>query len=415
MHPLEKLVNSFIVKGTLRVHDAAGGLREFGSGQDGPVVTMRIHDKSTYRKIFLSPELAVAEAYMDGQLTLEDGSEIYDLLNLFSVNRKALGVSKAQRYLRRMWRFLKFRHQSNDVESAKRNARAHYDLSTDLYRLFLDSGLNYSCAYFRSPDDDLETAQRAKLDHVISKLGLEPGMRVLEIGGGWGSLAIRLAEAGAHVVTLNVSNEQMTIAAQRAAEAGVADRIDFVLKDYREYEGSFDRIVSVGMMEHVGAKYYDTYFGKVRDLLAPGGYAFIHSIGRTSPPGTTGPFIRKYIFPGGYIPAVSEVFAAIERTGLWVADMEVLRLHYHYTIKHWRQRFATNRERAAELYDERFCRMWEFYLSAAELDFQHGNSMVFQLLLSNTRDAVPITRDFMVDAERAGIALKGQGQGQQPK
>ena len=289
MHPLERLVNSFIVKGTLLVYDATGVRREFGSGQDGPVVTMRIHDKSTYRKIFLSPELAVAEAYMDGQLTMEDGSEIFDLLNLLSVNRKAVGFSKMQRHVRRVWRKLRFRHQSNNVENAKRNARAHYDLSTDMYRLFLDSDLNYSCAYFRSPDDDLESAQRAKLDHAISKLGLEPDMRVLEIGGGWGRFAIRLAQAGARVVSLNVSTEQTTIAAQRAAEAGVAERTDFVLKDYREYEGSFDRGGSVGRMEHVGARYYDTYFSKVRDLLAPGGYAFIHSIGRTSPPGPRGP------------------------------------------------------------------------------------------------------------------------------
>jgi cyclopropane-fatty-acyl-phospholipid synthase len=401
MRPLEKLVNSFIDKGTLRAFDATGKLREFGSGGD-PVVTIRVHTRSVYRKLFLSPELAIPEAYMDGHLTLEEGSQIYDLLHLFSINRKAVGGSSWQRNLRRKWRSLTLRHQRNDVAAAKQNASSHYDLSTDMYRLFLDDDLNYTCAYFRSPDDTLETAQGAKLDHAVAKLQLEPGMRVLEIGGGWGSFAIRLAQAGARVVTLNVASEQMAVAIQAATKAGVSDRIDFVLKDYREYEGTFDRVVSVGMMEAVGALHFEDFFSKVRDLLTPDGYAFIHSIGRTTPPGTTGPFIRKYIFPGGYIPALSEVFAATERLGLWVADMEVLRLHYYYTIRHWRQRFAANRDKAAALYDERFCRMWEFWLSAAELDFQHGNSMVFQLLLSKKRDAVPITRDFIVDAERAG-------------
>ena len=401
MRLLHDLVNSFIVNGKLRVYNVSGTLQEYGTGENGPTVTVRLHDKALYRKLFLNPELSVAEAYMDGTLTVEDGSEIYDLLTLFSVNRKPLGGSSLHRTLRRKWRQLRLRHQRNDVESAKRNARSHYDLSTDLYRLFLDSDLSYSCAYFRSPDDDLEKAQSNKLTHAVSKLGLEPGMRVLEIGSGWGAFAIRIAQAGANVVSLNVSNEQLTVARQRAEELGVADRIDFVLKDYREYEGEFDRVVSVGMMEHVGVNFYDAFFGKVRDLLTPDGYAYIHSIGRMSPPGTTGPFLRKYIFPGGYSPALSEVFASTERTGLWVADMEVLRLHYHYTIRHWRKRFAENREKAAELYDERFCRMWEFYLGAVELDFRDGASMVFQILLSKSRDAVPITRDFMFDAERA--------------
>ncbi len=401
MRLFDSMVGAFITKGRLNIHDPDGTLKQFGPGTDGPTVTLRLHDKSLYRKLFIQPELAVAEAYMDGAMTLEDGSEIFDLLTLFSVNRKPVGSSGAQRFLRRTWRTLRLRHERNEVDAAKQNAQSHYDLSTDLYRLFLDEGLNYSCAYFGSPDDDLETAQRAKLDHALAKLRLEPGMRVLEIGGGWGSFAIRLAEAGARVTSLNVSPDQMAVAEQRAAAAGVTDRVDFVLKDYREFDGAFDRVVTIGMMEHVGAKYYDAFFGKIRSLLTEDGFAFVHSIGRMSPPGTTGPFIRKYIFPGGYAPALSEVFASTERIGLWVADMEVLRLHYHYTIKHWRRRFLKNRAKAAALYDERFCRMWEFYLGAVELDFLHGSSMVFQLLLSRTRDAVPITRDFMVDDERA--------------
>ena len=275
--------------------------------------------------------------------------------------------------------------------------RHHYDLSEALYRLFLDDGLNYSCAFFHSPDDSLEQAQASKLARIVRKLAIAPGMTVCEIGGGWGSLAIELARAGAEVTSLNVSPEQIRVAAARVAEAGLGDRVRFECRDYREFAGSFDRVVSVGMMEHVGIGHFDEYFARVRDLLKPDGYAMVHAIGRMTPPGTTGPFIRKYIFPGGYVPALSEVFEATERLGIWVGDMEVLRLHYYHTIRHWRLRFAANRAAAARLYDERFCRMWEFYLSAVELGFLHGSNMVFQLVLSRERDAMPIVRDYMFE------------------
>jgi cyclopropane-fatty-acyl-phospholipid synthase len=230
-------------------------------------------------------------------------------------------------------------------------------------------------------------------------------MRVAEIGCGWGGFAIHLAKtAGVHVTAINVSPEQLRVCRDRAKEEGVEHLVDFREADYRNFTGRYDRVVSVGMMEHVGIGHFDEYFGKVRDLLKDDGYAFIHCIGRNTPPGTTGPFIRKYIFPGAYVPALSEVFAAVERCGLWTGDMEVLRLHYTHTIRHWRERFEKNRARAAEIYDERFCRMWEFYLAAVELEFLHGSHMVFQLLLARTRDAVPIRRDFMFDAERAALA-----------
>jgi cyclopropane-fatty-acyl-phospholipid synthase len=269
--------------------------------------------------------------------------------------------------------------------------------------------MQYSCAYFRDPQNDtLEQAQRNKLIHTTSKLQLKPGMTVAEIGSGWGGFAIHLArETGARVTAINVSPEQIKIARASAEAAGVADRVEFRELDYRQLTGQFDRVVSIGMMEHVGIGHFDEYFLKIRELLTPDGYALIHFIGRMSQPGTTGPFIRKYIFPGGYAPALSETFAATERCGLWCDDMEVLRLHYRYTVKHWRERFAENRDRAAALYDERFCRMWEFYLAAVELEFLHGSHMVFQLLLSTRRDAVPITRDFMLDAERAALAKVG--------
>ena len=400
---LANLLKGFVQRGRLRLIDAHGKSHEFGV-EDGEVrVTLRLHDRALHRRLFFNPELAAAEAYMDGTLTFEDGSAIYDLLYLFSINRPALGAHPVQGLQRRLWRAARRRHQANDVDRAKSQARQHYDLSTNLYQLFLDEDLHYSCAFFRTPDDSLETAQAAKLTRAISKLALEPGMSVCEIGGGWGAFAIELAKAGADVTSINVSPEQIRVAEQRVNEAGLGERVRFVQKDYREVDGSFDRVVSVGMMEHVGIGHIDEYFGKIRRLLATDGFAFVHSIGRMTQPGTTGPFIRKYIFPGGYVPALSEVFAAAERQGIWVADMEVLRLHYYYTIRHWRQRFAARRDEAAALYDERFCRMWEFYLAAVELGFLNGSNMVFQLLLSTQRDAVPIDRGYMFEAEQRAL------------
>lgn len=404
MRLLSGLLRKFIQTGTLRLVDADGREHLFGGRQPGPAVTVRLHDRALHTKLFLNPELHAGEAYMDGTLTCEAGSSIGDLLQLFSVNRGGLGAAGSQKVLRRLWRGLKRWQQANPMGVAAANARSHYDLSTDLYRLFLDEGLNYSCAFFYDPErETLEQAQTNKLVRATAKLGLKPGMTVAEIGSGWGSLAIHIAKStGARVVAINVSPEQIRIARERAAEAGVADLVEFRELDYRALEGRFDRVVSVGMMEHVGIGHFDEYFAKIRDLLTDDGYAFVHCIGRMTPPGTTGPFIRKYIFPGGYVPALSEVFAATERMGLWVCDMEVMRLHYYYTLRHWRERFAANRAQAAALYDERFCRMWEFYLNAVELGFLHGSNMVFQLLLSNRRDAVPIVRDFMMEeAQRA--------------
>lgn len=400
MWPLSNLLETFVKKGRLTVIDVDGSSHIFGCGEDGPSVVMRLHDKALRWKLFFNPELQAAEAYMDGGLTFEDGSDCYDLLTLFSINRGPLASHKVQGLLRRGWRAMRRRQQQNDVERAKRQARHHYDLSTELYKLFLDENLTYTCAFYRSPDDTLEEAQAAKLTRVIAKLGLKPGMSVVELGGGWGTLAILLAKEGVNVTSVNVSPEQIKIAKQNAVKAGVAKRIDFVQKDYREVSGQYDRVVSVGMMEHVGIGHFEEFFGQVRALMKPDGYAFIHSIGRMTQPGTTSPFFRKYIFPGGYTPALSETFAELERQGLWVADMEVLRLHYYYTLRDWRKRFAANRDKARELYDERFCRMWEFYLGAAELGFLHGSNMVFQLLLARERDVVPLDRNFIVEAER---------------
>ena len=410
MRLLSNLLRRFIRKGKLRVRDADGKVHVFGGILPGPEVGIHLRDRRLYTKLFINPELHTAEAYMDGTLTLEDGAKIHDFLLLFSVNRAALYSYGSQKLMRRMWRSLRRWHQSNPIGLAAAHARHHYDVPIELYRLFLDDQLQYSCAYFRDPEHDtLEQAQHNKLIHATSKLQLKPGMTVAEIGSGWGGFAIHLArETGARVTAVNVSPEQIKIARANAEAAGVSDRVEFRELDYRQFTGQFDRVVSVGMMEHVGARHFDEYFRKIRELLTPDGYAFIHCIGRMSPPGTTGPFIRKYIFPGGYVPALSETFAATERWGLWCNDMEVLRLHYRYTVKHWRERFAKNRAQAVAICDERFCRMWEFYLAAVELEFLHGSHMVFQLLLSTRRDAVPITRDFMIDVERAACATMAQ-------
>jgi cyclopropane-fatty-acyl-phospholipid synthase len=399
---LTRLLRAFIRAGTLSLIDAHGVEHKFG-GAPGPSVAVRLHDKRLHTRLALNPELYAAEAYMDGTLTFEAGSTVYDLLLLFSLNRTTLGAVSSQKMLRRFWHVMRRRHQANSVAAAAVNARRHYDVPVEVYRLFLDQGLNYSCAFFHDPEHDtLEVAQQAKLARATAKLGLRPGMSVAEIGSGWGSFAVHIARTtGAHVVAINVSSEQLKISRVLAEEQGVANLVEFREVDYRNLQGRFDRVVSVGMMEHVGSGHFDAYFRKIRELLTDNGYAFIHCIGRTSPPGTTGPFIRKYIFPGSYVPSLSEVFAATERTGLWVGDMEVLRLHYYYTIRHWRTRFASRRNAALALTDERFCRMWEFYLAAVELNFLHGSNMVFQLLLSPKRDAVPIVRDFMMRPAQA--------------
>ena len=399
---LKRLLRRFIEKGRLIVVAHNGKSYVFGDAIDGPSVTIRLHDAKVARELFLNPELATAEAYMDGRLTFEDGSTVHDLLLLFSVNRRGLAAHPLQKILRRTWRALRRLHQANPLGRAARNVRHHYDHPAAFYQLWLDEGMNYSCAYFTDPKESLESAQLNKLRHVAAKLRLTPGMRVAEIGSGWGALSIYLAQTcGVHVTAVNVSPDQIAASRARAQSAGVADAINFIEQDYREIKGQFDRIVSIGMMEHVGIAYFDDYFSTIKRLLAPGGFAMIHAIGRRSMPGSTAPFIRKYIFPGGYVPALSEVFASTERTGLWVADCEVLRLHYYWTIYNWRARFLARRTDVVTMMSERFARMWEFYLSAAELGFLNGSNMVFQLLLAERNDDVPVLRDYMLDDERA--------------
>jgi cyclopropane-fatty-acyl-phospholipid synthase len=353
--------------------------------------------------LILNPDLAFGEAYMDGALVVEDG-DIYDFLNLCFSNlgwSSGHGLRRLRTSVKRLVRRVS---QHNPIPIARANVAHHYDLSDTLYELFLDADRQYSCAYFVSPDDTLECAQEQKKRHLAAKLLLRPGQRVLDIGSGWGGLGFYLGQvADVDVTGLTLSTEQHAYAQRRANEIGVGDRVRFLLKDYREEDNQYDRIVSVGMFEHVGVGHYREYFEKVRDLLEDDGVALIHTIGRADGSGAANAWINKYIFPGGYVPALSEILPAIERAGLYVTDIEVLRLHYAETLKAWRQRFNANRARVAELYDERFCRMWEFYLAGCEAAFRHGGLVNFQIQLSKRIETVPLTRSYIFEQERLRV------------
>jgi cyclopropane-fatty-acyl-phospholipid synthase len=402
MFPLSRMLAAFVRTGSLTVTDAAGKTHLF-AGAPGPAVNMRITDPSLYWKLFLNPELAAGEAYMDGRLSFP-GSSLRDFLTLFSLNRGALAGQSHQAALRRVSRGLKRFQQANPVGRAQANVAHHYDLGNAFYRLFLDEGMFYSCAYFRDEGDTLEAAQIAKCRLIAAKLRLGPGQRVLDIGSGWGGLALYLARvADVEVLGVTLSKEQHALAVERAAAAGLADRVRFELRDYRELQGPFDRIVSVGMFEHVGVGHYGEFFAKADALLAPDGVMLLHSIGKMSPPGAASPWLRKWIFPGAYSPALSEVFPAVEANRLWVTDLEFLRVHYATTLRHWADRFEANRAEVAAMYDERFCRMWEFYLISCETMFRTGAQQVFHMQLAKRRDAAPIVRDYLV-AEQERLA-----------
>ena len=399
MFPLSHMLSAFVRVGRLTVIDAGGKAHVF-SGSPGPNVTMRLSDKSLYHKLVFNPELNAGEAYMDGRLTFED-STLRDFLTLFSVNSETLKTYPLQKILRRISRAFKRFQQANPIDKARRNVAHHYDLGNDFYRLFLDEGMQYSCAYFLGDNDTLEQAQRNKLRLLAAKLDLAPGQRVLDIGCGWGELALYLAGlVDVEVVGVTLSREQYEAASSRAQAAGMGGRVRFELKDYRDVEGRFDRIVSVGMFEHVGVRHYGEFFAKINELLVDDGIALIHSIGHMSPPGTASPWLRKYIFPGAYSPALSEVFEVVEQNRLWVTDLEFLRLHYAKTLAHWMARFDANRDKIEAMYDEKFARMWEFYLISAEMMFRTGSQLVFHMQLARKRDAAPIIRDYITDVQR---------------
>jgi cyclopropane-fatty-acyl-phospholipid synthase len=394
-----RFARAVIQSGRLTIIDARGR-RHVAGGSGGPAATIRLHDRALHYQLAINPTLEVGEAYMDGTLTIEQGS-LHDFLSICAINVNRAFDQPLQRVVTAAAWILRPLHQYNPARLARAHVAHHYDLSGRLYDLFLDADRQYSCAYFTHRHRDIEQAQVDKKRHLAAKLRLAPGQRVLDIGSGWGGLALYLARiCGCEVVGITLSEEQLKASRQRAERAGMADRVRFELRDYREQTGRFDRIVSVGMFEHVGPRHYPEFFAKIRDLLTDDGIALLHSIGRMDGPGTTNEWIRKYIFPGGYAPAISEVLPVVERLKLWVTDIEVLRLHYALTLRCWYERFQANRAEIAKLYDERFCRMWEFYLVASEMAFRSMGHMVFQMQIAKRQDAVPLTRDYVTDWER---------------
>jgi cyclopropane-fatty-acyl-phospholipid synthase len=393
-----RLIDKLMSKGRLTLVMPDGKRTSYGPG-GGASLTVRVTDRKTLFAIARNPRLGLGEAYMDGRLIVEDGT-ILDLMRLVvganrwedkGKGRAAMNKGKGK------WKAL-FRR--NKAKASRRNVAHHYDIGNDLYRLFLDEDLQYSCAYFTDPANSLEQAQADKKAHIAAKLYLKPGQRVLDIGCGWGGTALYLNRvADVDVLGITLSEEQLKVARARAEEAGVADRVKFELIDYREIEGRFDRIVSIGMFEHVGAAHYDEFFAACRNLLAEDGVMLLHTIGKYGKASAPDPFTDKWIFPGYHLPSISQLAAASERQRLITSDLELLRVHYAYTLRHWLERARANRDKIVALHDERFFRMWEFYLSGGVVAFESGSMCNFQAQYIRDRNALPITRDYMAEAE----------------
>jgi cyclopropane-fatty-acyl-phospholipid synthase len=391
--PLKFVFDYVVERGNLAVFDSRGEEQKFGDGS-GPEVAVRLGDRRLEYSLALNPTLALGEAYMQGRLLVERGT-IYDFLKIMLANAEARPFPRWMSLVDIPRGVIKRLHQLNSIGRARANVAHHYNIDRSIYDLFLDSDKQYSCAYFIG-QCGLDEAQLHKKRHVAAKLALSHGQRVLDIGSGWGGLALYLAKvANTQVTGITLSEEQLKVARQRAFESGLEDSVHFEALDYRSVQGSFDRIVSVGMFEHVEVGYYDIFFRKVSELLSDDGVALIHFIARFDVPAATNAFITKYIFPGGHIPALSEVLPAIERSGLLLTDMEILRLHYAETLKHWRARFLRNRQTAETLLGPEFCRMWEFYLAASEAAFRYQNLMVAQIQLTKHQGALPLTRDYI--------------------
>jgi cyclopropane-fatty-acyl-phospholipid synthase len=393
---LRRFLSKFIRRGSMTFTTASGTKFTCGDGTGEPVSAHFLTTRAE-RRVMMNPELALGEAYMDGEFVIEQGSVADALAVLMDQPEVLPRWAKLQWWMRYFARHIR---QLNLRGRSKNNVAHHYDLDGRLYSLFLDADKQYSCAYFETPETSLDDAQLAKKRHLAAKLLAGPGKRVLDIGCGWGGLGLYLAEiAGSDVTGITLSSEQFGVANARAAEKNLSSSARFLLTDYRDVQGPFDRIVSVGMFEHVGVDFYATFFKRCAELLADDGVMLLHSIGRSEGPDSTNPWIAKYIFPGGYIPALSEVLPAIEHAGLLVCDIEILRLHYAETLKAWRERFMARRDEVVHLYDERFARMWEFYLAASEMSFRKQNLMNFQIQLTKRQRVVPMTRDYVPDAE----------------
>jgi cyclopropane-fatty-acyl-phospholipid synthase len=384
-----------VARGNLQVTTAKGATLTFGDGTGAPIAA-RFTSTAAQWAVLLDPDLNLGEAYVNGTFVIERGS-IAQFVDLVAEKTAWPRWAAPITALRFLWRRIK---QLNLRTRSRRNVAHHYDLDGRLYSLFLDSDRQYSCAYFEAPQNSLDDAQLAKKRHLAAKLLLEKDHRMLDIGCGWGGLALYAAEfCGAQVTGITLSQEQLAAARARAGERELGGRVSFHALDYRDVAGTFDRIVSVGMFEHVGVNFYDAFFAKCADILAEDGVMVLHSIGRSGGPSYTNAWMAKYIFPGGYVPALSEVLPAVERAGLIATDIEILRLHYAETVKAWRDRFLAHRDEVMRLYDARFVRMWEFYLACSETAFRRHDMMVFQIQLAKRQDVVPTTRDYIMHAE----------------
>ncbi|MGZ9811975.1 class I SAM-dependent methyltransferase [Pseudoroseicyclus sp. H15] len=384
----------FVQRGALEVTVAGQPARRYGEADAEPV-KVHITDEALLRRVVLTPDMAVGEAYTDGTMILPD-DDPRPLIRLALMNRAVHSTPFLMRMIDNIAAPVQRFFSANPLTRSRQNVAHHYDLDGRLYDLFLDEDRQYSCAYFPQEDMTLEEAQMAKKRHIIGKLCVEPGMRVLDIGCGWGGMAITLAkEYGAHVIGVTLSEEQIKIGRQRVKDAGLEDKVELRMMDYRDVPETFDRIVSVGMFEHVGRKHFREYFDKVHDMLTEDGVALIHTIGSTEAPRATSAWTRKYIFPGGYIPSMSETLAQIEKAELVTSDVEVLRVHYAKTLRHWYDRFMARVDEAEALHDARFVRMWRFYLAGAEEGFRLGTLVNFQFQLARSNTAVPLTRDYL--------------------
>ncbi|HUX79559.1 MAG TPA: cyclopropane-fatty-acyl-phospholipid synthase family protein [Alphaproteobacteria bacterium] len=403
---LNFFLKGFIKVGTLNLIDCHGKSYLF-SATPSPKITVRLHSKSIERRLIYSPSLALGEGYMDGELTVEKG-DIYDLLNFCALNLQNRCLSLFQKMTEGLDFLRHFFHKKKPIHKSRSNVAHHYDLSEDLYRLSLDRDMQYSCAYFKSLKDNLETAQNNKKHHLAAKLLLKPGQKVLDIGSGWGGLAIFLArEAGVDVTGLTLSEEQHRVATERVKEAGLQNRVRFHLRDYRQETGKYDRIVSVGMFEHVGVKHYNEFFTQISSLLTEDGVALLHSIGCSTGPSRPNSWLNKYIFPGGYCPALSETLSSLEPENLSVTDIEVLHHHYAETLRHWRTRFLGNQDKVKKQWGTRFFRLWDFYLASCEVAFRKRGHMVFQIQIMKNTGLAPLTRDYIaIEEERKLIQKK---------
>ena len=391
---LFNVLNKLSFKGTLEVIDHKNKTHKYG--QSDPLVTIRLKSKSVERKLFFNPGLHIGEAYMNNELTIEQGS-IEDFVNIitncyddFISNNK---FYKLYEYLSTI--LMPFQ-QVNQIVKSKKNVSHHYDIDENLYKLFLDKDMQYSCAYFHNPNISLDQAQKDKKEHIINKLQINQDMKVLDIGCGWGGMAIEIAKStGAKVKGITLSENQFKTASARAQKEGLSDKVTFALQDYRNEKDSYDRIVSVGMFEHVGVKYFKTYLKKTNEILKDSGVFLLHTIGQRGIPTATSPWIRKYIFPGGYIPSLSEIMNETQKLNINVTDIEILRLHYAHTLSHWYKNVIENKDKIIRMFDERFFRMWEFYLLASKYSFVNMGNVVFQIQIAKNINNLPLTRNYI--------------------